>query len=479
MRYTFYGMMCLVVLLPTLTDGQVMDTAVVNVKISTRISDHYIQSVESKSAGALNETEEATEKCLSKLKQQEQVLQTQLNKVDPAAANRIFSGSGQIYDKLQSDVKGNADYVLKSYGKYVPGIDSAITSLKFLQQKANLSNQVSGNLAQVNDAMLKVKALEDQFRKTDNVEDFIKQREAYLQQSLSSYNLPGLSKYQQQAANYSEEISELKQDWRDPSHAEQKAVTLLNKMPAYQDFFRKNSAIASLFNIPDDYSNAGIAGLQTKSDVQKAMKQQMVLLGPNGSQTAQKNIGEAQTTMSNLRDKLNKGSSDLAMPHGAPNSQHSRSIFRRLEYGINIQNTHSTNFFPTTIYFAGTVGYRINNKSSAGVGMSYNMGVGSDIQHVHLSAQGMGIRSYLDVQIKGSFFATGGYEKNYNKVSSSVNQLSSGYIWQTSGLLGISKIISLSGQFVKKTKVQLLWDMLSDLQPPKTQPFLFRLGYSF
>jgi hypothetical protein len=51
--------------------------------------------------------------------------------------------------------------------------------------------------------------------------------------------------------------------------------------------------------------------------------------------------------------------------------------------------------------------------------------------------------------------------------------------WQESGLLGISKIISVKSKLFKKTKVQLLWDFLSYQQLPRSQPLKFRVGYNF
>ena len=91
-------------------------------------------------------------------------------------------------------------------------------------------------------------------------------------------------------------------------------MDLLNKLPAFQNFMKKNSMIAGLFNIPDDYSTAGIAGLQTRDVVQKQMQQQMMFMGPNGAQAAQLNIGDGQSALTTLRNKLNQGSSELAMP---------------------------------------------------------------------------------------------------------------------------------------------------------------------
>jgi hypothetical protein len=334
--------------------------------ISRKLSEKYITDMGSRSAEYQAKMQGATNEYLNKLQAQEQVLQQQLNKTNPDAATKIFSGSEATYNKLQNDLKNNSANVLNSYGRYVPGIDSAITSLKFLQQGTLSNNKLASQSAQISSAMSKVTALENQFKKADNVQDFIKQREQYLQQQLSSYNLPGLQKYQQQAAYFAQEMQDLKQDWQDPTRMEARAMTLLNKIPAYQQFMSKNSAIANLFNIPTDYGTQSVAGLQTKDVVQKAMQQNIGMMGPKGEESAQANISDGQSALSNLRSKINQGSSELAMPEGQANNQHTKSMFKRLEYGVNTQSTQSTFYFPSQTQFSLTVAYKINDKNTAG-----------------------------------------------------------------------------------------------------------------
>jgi hypothetical protein len=114
------------------------------------------------------------------------------------------------------------------------------------------------------------------------------------------------------------------------------------------------------------------------------------------------------------------------------------------------------------------------------------MGMGSGWKNIRLSNQGMGIRSFIDWKLKGSFWLSGGYEQNYksqlngllsNSPQGGVQQSVSS--WQESGLIGLSKVVSLKTKFFKKTKVQLLWDFLSYRQLPRAQPLVFRLGYNF
>jgi hypothetical protein len=474
------GFLCLLAFIPLTATAQRASIADSNgIAISAKLSDRYVNAVSNRSAEYQIQMEQSTEKYLNKLKARELILQQQLSKVNPGVAEKIFSGSVQTYDRLQNDIKNNSENVLKSCGKYVPGIDSALTSLKFLQQNGNITNKLGNNVTQIKIAMSRVQALEDQFKKTDNVEDFIKQRENYLQQQLSGFNLPGLQQYKQQAAYFAQQMNELKQDWDDPSRVEEKTMTILNKIPAFQDFLKKNSMIAGLFNIPDDYSAAGIAGLQTRDQVQKLMQQQMQLMGPGGSQTAQQNIGDGQSSLTSLRNKLNQGSSDLAMPDGQGNNQHTKSLFKRLEYGFNVQSTRSNLYFPNQTDFALTVGYKLNDRNTVGIGLSYNVGWGKDIQHISISSQGIGFRTFADFKIKGSFYGSGGFEYNYAQPFVSINQLKIAGLWQKSGLIGITKMVSIRNKLVKKTKLQLLWNFLSYYQLPQTQPIIFRVGYNF
>jgi len=61
----------------------------------------------------------------------------------------------------------------------------------------------------------------------------------------------------------------------------------------------------------------------------------------------------------------------------------------------------------------------------------------------------------------------------------SIDQLKNLDAWQQSGLLGLSKVFDVKSKFVKKTKLQLLWDFLSYEQSPQTQAVLFRIEYGF
>jgi len=108
--------------------------------------------------------------------------------------------------------------------------------------------------------------------------------------------------------------------------------------------------------------------------------------------------------------------------------------------------------------------------------ISYKLGMGS-IHHIRFSSQGIVFRSYLDWKIKKQFYATGGYEMNYNSGFKSIQQLKNVDLWQRSALAGISKKYQISKKL--KGNLQLLYDFLANRHTPVSQPFLFRIGYNF
>jgi hypothetical protein len=227
--------------------------------------------------------------------------------------------------------------------------------------------------------------------------------------------------------------------------------------------------LASLFRLPGDpndpLSQANLAGLQTRVQVTNLIQQQVAAGGPNAQQQFQQNMQAAQSQLQQLKNKISqygRGSSDDIMPEGfKPNDQKTKSSFKRLEYGTNVQSQRATNFFPVTSDIGLSLGYKLNDKSVIGIGASYKMGWGRGWNNIRITNRGVGLRSFIDWKIKGSFWMSGGYEQNYKTAFSDFNQLRDMNAWQTSGLIGLSKMISVKTKLFKKTKLQLLWDFLS------------------
>jgi hypothetical protein len=436
-----------------------------------------------------------TEKYLQRLARKEEKLRKKLAKTDSTAAKQLFEGSAEQYAKLVEKMKNKTSVEGRASGQYMPYVDSLKTSLSFLQKNSDLlssdqAKKITGSLDQMKQAQGKLQQAEE-------VKAFIRQRKQQIKETLSRYtNLPNSITKSYQDFNkelyyYSQQVQEYKDMLNDPDKLMQKGLALLNKLPAFQSFMQQHSELASLFSVPAGYGNAqSLAGLQTRSQVQQLMQNQFASAGPNANQMMQQNLQAAQAQLNQLKDKISKlgnGGADMDMPDFKPNNQRTKSFWNRLEYGTNLQTQRSNYFFPTTSDVGLSVGYKLSDKSIIGIGGSYKVGWGKDIQHIAVSSQGAGLRSFLDVKLKGSFFASGGYEYNYQPLTLNGSlppppgggQGEVGEVWQNSGLVGVSKIISLKSKTFKKTKVQLLWDFLSYQQIPRTQAIKFRVGYSF
>jgi len=195
-------------------------------------------------------------------------------------------------------------------------------------------------------------------------------------------------------------------------------------------------------------------------------------------QIIQQNIAQAINELDKLKDKINQfggGSSDIEIPDFKPNHQKTKKFLQRLEYTTDVQFAKTNNLIPFAANIGLGLGYKLNDKSSLGIGMSYNLGIGS-IQHISFTSQGLGLRSYMDWKIKKQFYVSGGYEMNYNTAFKNIEQLKNYNAWQRSALLGVSKKYKISKKV--QGKMKLLYDFFANRHIPATQPFLFRVGYN-
>jgi hypothetical protein len=316
----------------------------------------------------------------------------------------------------------------------------------------------------------------------DQAKAFVQQRKQQISQYIGQHaNLQGLlgapyAGMNQDVYYYSQQLRQYKEMWNNPDQLEKKALAVLNKLPAFQAFMKNNSQLAGLFHLPGNYgSPESLAGLQTKDVVAQQIQNQVAAGGPGGAAALQSNIQSAESQLDGYKDKLSKlgqGNGDMDMPNFKPNDQKTRRFWKRLEYGANFQTTHNNYYFPTVTDLGLSLGYRLAHSSVVGVGASYKLGWGNGIQHISMSSQGVGLRSFLEIKM-------GGFEYNYTTPFTSFQDIRQIQRWTQSGLIGISKTVSMKSRVFKKTKIQLLWDFLSYQQVPKTQPVIFRIGYNF
>src|SRR5436190_1865657 len=449
---------------------------------STKIPLKYFDAVSKKASTLQQNLDKKSQEVLDRMQKQEAKLQKKLAKIDSLATHNIFSNSAEKYNQLKEKLKNTG-----KLSQYLPKLDTLATSLKFLDQHPEFLDNVKEAKEKLANASEKLNEFKDKLKSAEDIKQFLKERKQYLKEQLEKFGFAKeLKKINKEVYYYSQQIKEYKEVFKDPAKAERKAIELLSKTKLFRDFMKKNSMLASLFRMPiDDPNNpaylASLAGLQTRSQVNSLIQNQIGAGGPGAQQQFSQNLQGAQSQLQQLKDKINKmggGNSDEIMPEGfKPNGQKTKSVWQRIELGTDFQAQRATNFFPVTSDIGLSLGYKLNDKSVIGIGASYKMGWGKGWDNIKITHQGVGLRSYIDWKIKGSFWISGGYEQNFRSEIKSMDQLKNMSAWQQSGLIGISKIVSVKSKMFKKTKVQLLWDFLSYQQLPRTQPVVFRVGY--
>ena len=449
----------------------------------------YINEVSAKAAALESRLDKKTGKALQRLQRQEEKIQKKLARLDSSKAKALLENTRQSYAGLQQKLESSSGKLKQ----YIPGLDSMGSSLRFLQDNPPLISTAKEIKEKTTAALEKVKGLQQQFAKAEDVKAFLQQRKQYLKEQLQNTGLvKQLKKVNKEVYYYSAQVSEYRELLNDHKKATRKALQLLSKTRAFQQFMRKHSQLAGLFRLPDPATPgtaASLAGLQTRARVNNLIQSQ--LSSPQARAQFSQHLQEAQAELNQLKEKFLKapfkggGQGEAGAEGFTPNTQKTKSFWKRIELGTNFQSQRGNGLLPVTSDIGLSIGYRLNDKSIIGIGGSYKVGWGESIRKIRVTHQGMSVRSFIDWKVKGSFWVTGGYEWNYRAALSEVEiadpagALMHLQSWQQSGLLGISKQLSLKTKFFKQTKLQVLWDMLSYRQVPRTPAVVVRVGYGF
>jgi hypothetical protein len=487
-RLALYLIICLPLQYLAAQEANTTDTGTVQLKSPEK----YIDAVGDKAKSIEEKLNKKSEKALAQLKKQEGKIIKKLERIDSTAAKQLKENAMARYKELEEKLKNPG-----KLQQYIPYLDSLGTSLNFLTENSQLLKNTKEVQDKLKDAITKVDALKAQLQKAENLKQFLKERKEFLKQQVEKFGfrhggqvVKQLKQLNKQVYYYSQQIAEYKAILKDPKKIEKKALELLAKTKVFQEFMRKNSMLATLFPMP---GGNGFAGTSTQGTGFAGLQTRVLLTSfidnlPGGgpgvqgfSQTLQRNIQSVQGITDQFKNKL-KGMVDdngMEMPDFKVNNQKVKSFKQRLEIGTNFQSQKANSFFPTTTDLGLSVGYKLNDKSIVGLGTSFKVGWGSGIEHIKVSGQGLSLRSFLDIKLKKGFYASGGFEYNCQEAFSEMRQLYKTTAWKQSGLLGITKIVSLKSKLLKQTKVQILYDFLYRKQLPVTQPLKFRIGYSF
>jgi hypothetical protein len=441
------------------------------------LPDKFFSSINKRSERMQEHLLRATTKYLNKLEKQESKMQKRLAKKDSTVAKATFDDIHGKYNQLRGILSTSDNKIQKLYS---PHIDSMGTALKFLNNSSILpqgkqaQQQLQGILGSYGNVQSKL-------NQTEYIKQQLEARRALLKAKLENLGFnKEFKKYQADVYYYRAQLDSYKKLWEDPHKMEATLLNVISETPLFRAFFSKHSELASLFQLPgnEDISATAMNSMQTRGMITQQLGQRFGSIS-GASQAVSGNISNAQGLLGPLKNKLqsySQSTSDESMPNFQPQQEKTKSILQRIELGTNIQSTKSNYFFPTTTDIGISIGYRINSKAVAGVGGSYKVGWGKDIRHIALTHQGLGLRTFANIKLKGNFWFSAGGETNYKSVFHQFEELENRTAWQKSALAGVSKKYKIKKY---NGELKLLYDFLWRNQVPATQPFVFRTGYTF
>ncbi len=447
----------------------------------------YVETVNKKANEFNGKAEKYSDKMLNRLIRQEKKMQRKMMKVDTLLAKSLFAYSIDSLKKFQQILKSKEEKINRILGgEYFSYLDTAKSSLRFLQDASKLMNSGGELKEKLSSSIGKFNELENKLTDIDKLQQFLSMRKEVLKSQLQS--LPELSKYikniSKETYYLNEKVIELKSVIADPSKIENVVIEVLRKLPAFQDFISRNSQLAGLFaqGSASPMLSAGmpiVNGLPPRSAIQQIIQTSFGGSPTNITSLLNEQVGQAGSALSKIQNKINAagGMGDKEMPDFKPNSQRVKSFKKRLEYGADLQFAKSTYLLPASGDIALQMGYKLNDKSSLGIGGAYKFGMGTGWNDIRFGSMGVGLRTYMNWKIKGGFYMQGGSEWNYNTAFKNIDQLKNISLWQQSALLGISKKYQVSKKL--KGNVQVLYDFLNKQHIPYTQPILFRFGCNF
>lgn len=459
------------------------------------ISNAYLSNIESKVDKYHHRISSKTVKTIEKLSRWENKLRPILQKANPQFEQQLF-GSGKLTFSTLLEKYRKGEQLINGYqAKYDSYRDKINTGLKYYSSITQTDSTIltAGKKKAITAIDGKLKELNIEVENVESLEKLIKERKAELLAVAAKMMLKNknLQKINKEVWYYAETLRNYKELFSTPTKAEATIMSALNRIPAFKSVFQQNSQIASLLHLPGmsggangSTASVNLAGLQTRASVNQILLDRIGTAGPNPREAFAANLNAAQNQLNELKQKLANAGGAGELPDFKPNTQKTKTFKQRLELSTNFQFQKPSGWMPQRTDLGLNIGYKLNDKSIAGVGFAYKLGMGS-FSHFKLTNEGLGLRSFIDWKMKKQFFISGGFEMNYlqNAVTGSptvaqpmpnINSL-----WQPSGLIGVSKKIAMNTKWVKGAKLQLFWDFLSNNKDLYSKNFLFRINYNF
>lgn len=459
----------------------VSDSLIARVKVES-----YLNAVSRKYS---SEIERITSRSRHYIGRLEQLEESVFNSIDPHVSKLVSEkpDTKGFYRRLMAQATSvESSLNLTAYqGKYFPYLDSIETSLRFLMSRNSFTENPE-ILEKLKTGEHNLQILYAKISNLDEIEKRLQSRRQWLTNQLENVtkgSLKRLKKYQKELQYYNSQIAEIKNELDQPDKLIKRGLSIMRRSGLFEKFFNKYSVYASFFGSVEtdgDFDPSAFPNLQTRASMERQIKERFGGAVSASTVSGQGALAAVQAELGKLKASLwekGVGSSQQPIPEFESNSMRTKSFGKRLEYGISFQSVRTNGLFPATTDIALTLGYRISDKMKSGIGLAYKVGWGSGFKDIKITHQGFGLRYFFDYAIIRSVYVSAGGEFNYRSIVNSFSQLRDINAWQKSGLIGVSKEYMVGKS--RKGQVQLYYDFMHNLQVPRTQPLLFRMGYIF
>lgn len=451
--------------------------------IIEQIPNKYYQIISTKATRYSKRVVNKTKTTLRKLSIWECKVKKLLDKVNPKISQELFANGRMTFQKMydnynQSYTKATSLPIqLKSYDKYR---DELTTGIKFINKYRVYKD--SGSSTQLVNAETSIQKMNSISINQLEIESQINKRKKEIIKLLKG-NVRNviLKRLNKESYYYSETIKNYREILSDSKKMESLVASVLKRIPEFNSFFSSASLQSALFRTgqnPVDLSNVGT--LQTRVSVDQLLSQNPLTGNQiNISQFLNQRASKQINLINELKQKAAIGSStnNETASEGKfkPNTQRSKLFRQRILYDYNLQWERQNQIYPTTAAIGLSMGYKLNDLSSFGVGFDYRGGIGS-INKLSFSHQGIALRVFADYKFIRSFALYSGADWVRNQTAS--NTKLNPTQWQLNGSIGLKKQITKAGKSKRKGYVILTYDWYQSNPVPQATRFKIRYGFN-
>lgn len=421
---------------------------------------------------------------IHKLQKKEHRLMRKLRNSDNAADSAAYvrlQSQPLSYDSIGKLMHADSATISSRIGRRKNAVFDSLRGVEaFIQSnanKANISTPIAGygneltQLQQKADYQQYISTLIDQH--TNSLKNL----------AGNTGDIPGLASISKTAYYGKAKIAVWKQVADDPSKAEDKALEYLQGTPGFEQQLSQSTNPNSGLNGNMNADALEQMGYQTKSQLNKSLQQKF---GGNLSQVQQQvssqisdwqnrvidvksQVANAKSQITGTKSDISNLKSSIRKPVIGKNPMRGLPFWKRIEKSYNWQTTRATtDGTPAMLQLAGMAGYRQTPKLTYGIGIAADFGLGQDWNHIHLSFEGVSLRTFIKYNFIYGIGMYAGYERTYKRSVfsnsnaaptelSNLTSLHNTQYYSESVLIGLTKSYRLNSKW--NGAVQVLYDI--------------------